>query len=259
MDLPAITLPKIDIPFDIPVLLHPVAAHFIVAIPVAILLVEILNLIFRKRAIGGVAFFLILLAIGASVVAFLTGGVDGKEAYEGLSTLARSELAEHKLLGTYIMLGSLVVLLFKLFSMIIKHFMIKLLYLLVLIGFVIAIFTQGKEGGELVYKYGVNVAQVKTLSDKVFDLEDEMEDMKESEKSTTTAPKTVEAPVEVIKVPAPVVVAKPVQETKAPKVTPVQESKAATKTVAPAETVAPAVSTVGTVEEEQNINILEVQ
>ena len=51
MQLPQITLPQIDLPFDIPVLLHPPVVHFAIAIPVLILLLELINLAFRKRAI----------------------------------------------------------------------------------------------------------------------------------------------------------------------------------------------------------------
>ena len=55
----------------------------------------------------------------------------------------------------------------------------KSLYMLALIGFVFCIFTQGKDGGELTYEHGMNVAPVKALDDKVFDLEEALEEAKE--------------------------------------------------------------------------------
>jgi len=176
MQLPEITLPKVELPFDIPVLLHPVVDHFIIALPVVILLLELMNLVMKKKAVSGVSFFLIVLTVLASVGAYFTGLVDGKEVYPALTEAAKEALAEHKLLGTYLMLASGVVLFFKLLSMITGKGIIKALYILILIAFVAGIFEQGEEGGELVYKYGMNVEQVKTLDDKVFELEEALEE-----------------------------------------------------------------------------------
>ena len=114
MQLPEITLPKVELPFDIPVLLHPAVDHFAIALPVVILLLELINLILRKKAISGVSFFLILLTVIVSIGAYFTGLVDGKEAYPALSEAAKEALSEHKTLGTYLMLASGVLLLFKL-------------------------------------------------------------------------------------------------------------------------------------------------
>ena len=176
MELPAITLPKVELPFDIPVLLHPSVDHFVIALPVVILLLELMNLVMKKKAVSGVSFFLIVLTVIASVGAYFTGLVDGKEAGTALSEAAKAALDEHKLLGTYLMLASGVVLFFKLLSMITGKRIIRVLYILILIAFVAGIFEQGEEGGELVYKYGMNVEQVKVLDDELFDLKEELEE-----------------------------------------------------------------------------------
>ena len=106
MQLPEITLPKVELPFDIPVLLHPSVDHFVIALPVVILLLELMNLVMKKKAVSGVSIFLIVLTIIASVGAYFTGLVDGKEAYPALTEAAKEALAHHKLLGTYLMLAS---------------------------------------------------------------------------------------------------------------------------------------------------------
>lgn len=199
MQLPQITLPKIELPFDIPVLLHPPVDHFAIAIPVVILLLELINLVMRKRAISGVSLFLVFLTVLVSVAAYFTGLVDGKEAYPALSDAAKAALGEHKTLGTYLMLASGILLLFKLLSMLSGKGIMKGLYLLVLIVFVAGIFEQGEEGGELVYKYGLNVEQVKTLDDKIFDLEEALEEAEENAAETQEE----SAPVEVQTIPAP--------------------------------------------------------
>lgn len=191
MELPAITLPKVELPFDIPVLLHPVVDHFMITLPVLVLLLELINLVMRKKVIGGISFLLILFTVIAAVGAYFTGLVDGKEAYPALSEVAKSALAEHKLLGTYLMLASGVVLLFKLLSVMTGKAIIKGVYILVLIAFVAGIFEQGEKGGELVYKYGMNVEQVKILDDELFDLKEELEEV-----NLPTAIESVKTPVE---------------------------------------------------------------
>jgi uncharacterized membrane protein len=192
MTLPEIILPKITLPFEVPVLLHPLTVHFLVAIPVVILLLEVMNLLMKKKAVGGVSFFLIVLTVLASAAAYITGLADGKEAFETLGDAAKSALSEHKLLGTYLLLASGVLLLLKLLAMTGNKFL-KALYILSLIAFVVVIFKQGKEGGDLVYKHGLNVQQVKVLDDRVFDLEEELEEAKASlEKTPEVETKTVQ-------------------------------------------------------------------
>lgn len=190
MTLPEIVLPKIVLPFDIPVLLHPIAVHFLIALPIVVLLLELTNLLMKKKAVGGVSFFLLLFIVIAAGIAYLTGLTDGKAAYETLSEAAKSDLSEHKLLGTYILLLSGVVLFLKFLAMT-GNKALKALYILVLIIFVVALFKQGEEGGELVYEHGLNVEKVKVLDDQIFDLNDELEDAKDEAKKVTS----VEVPV----------------------------------------------------------------
>jgi len=208
MELPAIKLPQVELPFDIPVLMHPPIDHFIIAIPVIVLLLEIINLVVKKRAIGVVSFFLLILTVVAAAAAYLTGNIDGKEAFPLLSEAAQGELKEHKLFGTYLMLASAIVLVFKLLSAMISRGLMKALYLLVLILFVAGILKQGKEGGELVYKYGVNVEKAQELDSELFDVKEELEELQEEleelqeenkaseveEKAPVTTTETKEAP-----------------------------------------------------------------
>ena len=196
MTLPEIVLPKVVLPFDIPVLLHPFVVHFLVAIPVVILLLELMNLIMKKKAVGGVSFFLIVLTVFAAIAAYFTGLTDGHDLV--LSDVAKTALQEHKLLGTYLLLASALILLLKLLAMT-GNKILKGLYILVLIVFVVLLFKQGKEGGALVYTYGFNVAQVKVLDDKIFDLEEVLEEKKNeiSTKEIKVESPKVEIPIAV--------------------------------------------------------------
>jgi len=182
MELPAIKIPEIPLPFDIPVLLHPPVDHFIIALPIVVLLLEVINLFAKKRAIGVVSFFLIILTVVAAVAAYFTGAVDGKAAWDLLSQAGQTELKEHKLFGTYLMLASGAVLIFKLLSAMVQRGLMKALFMLILILFVAGILKQGKEGGELVYKYGANVKIVKTMDDALFDCKDDLSDYVAEEK-----------------------------------------------------------------------------
>ncbi len=196
MELPAIKLPQVELPFDIPVLLHPPVDHFIIALPVIVLLLEVVNLIAKKRAVGVVSFFLLVLTVVAAVAAYFTGSIDGKEAFPLLGEAAQGELKEHKILGTYLMLVSVVVLVFKILSAMISRGLMKALYLFILILFVAGILKQGKEGGELVYKYGVNVEKVQELDSELFDVKEELEELEEKNKAAETEEKEPAATTE---------------------------------------------------------------
>jgi len=187
MELPSLpfTLPEIALPFDIPVLMHPPVVHFVIAIPVIVLLLEIVNLLVKKRAIGVASFFLLVLAVVASVAAYLTGATDGKEAFDALTQAGQADLKAHKLLGSYLMMASVAVLVFKLISAMIQKGMVKGLYLLILVLFVAGILKQGKEGGELVYKYGASVEKIADMKSEIFDLQKELGELKEKSKSVT--------------------------------------------------------------------------
>ncbi len=184
MTLPALPfkIPEIPLPFDIPALMHPPVAHFIIAIPVIILLLEIVNLIAKKRAIGVVSFFLLILTVAAGITAYYTGSVDGKAAWDLLSSDGQTELKAHKLFGTYLVMASVIVVLFKLISALVQRGLVKAIYLLVLIIFVAGILKQGKEGGELVYEHGANVKIVKIKDDALFDCKDDLSDYVAEEK-----------------------------------------------------------------------------
>ncbi|HFQ62200.1 MAG TPA: hypothetical protein ENK39_07895 [Epsilonproteobacteria bacterium] len=175
MELPVITLPKVDLPFDIPVLLHPPVDHFAIVLPVVILLLEFYNLFARRKSIGAFSFLLLVLTVIVFMGAYLTGSTDGKEAYDLLTPEGQAALKAHKLLGTYLLLATGVVLFFKLLAMTGKSYF-KFFFFVVLLALIAGTFEQGEHGGELVYKYGANVERVKTLDDELFDVKEELED-----------------------------------------------------------------------------------
>ncbi|WP_294959272.1 DUF2231 domain-containing protein [Sulfurovum sp.] len=199
MELPALKLPQVELPFDIATLLHPPVDHFVIAIPILVLIIEIINLFAKKKAIGVISFILLIIGMVAAIAAYFTGLHDGKEAFDALTQAGQTELKAHKLLGTYLMLASAIVVIFKLLSALIQRGLMKALYLLVLIVFIAGILKQGKDGGELVYEYGANVERVQDLDSDLFDANEELDDLKEKMKAASEkAQEKVEAVKETV-------------------------------------------------------------
>lgn len=214
MTLPAISIPEIPLPLEIPELLHPAIVHFVIAIPVVVLLLEIYNLIVKRRSISVFSLFLLVIVAVAMFGAYLTGGVDGKATWDMLSSDGQADLKAHKLLGIYLVYGSLALVVLKALFMFIQKTVAKIAFILILIGFIAVTLNQGKEGGELVYKYGANNTAVADVQSNLEDAIEEKEELKEkydellekSKEQTVSAPVVVPTP---IVAPAPVAVVTP--------------------------------------------------
>ncbi len=178
-ELPPLTIPELPLPIElIPEMIHPAIVHFVIAIPVLLVLIELFNSLFRKRALSVTSLLLIVLLVVISFGAYLTGGIDGKLAFDTLSSDAKMELAEHKQIGIYLVYGSSLLLVFKILSMATKAIFLRILFVLILLGFTAGSLYQGKEGGELVYKHGANVQAIVSLDEQVSNLQDDMDDLK---------------------------------------------------------------------------------
>jgi len=101
MNLPVIDIP-VKLPFDVPLLVHPIFVHFVVAIPIIVLLIELINLKAKRPAVSVTSLFLLTLAVIVYAGAFFTGKADGSHAFSLLTPEAKDELKFHKLLGTYL-------------------------------------------------------------------------------------------------------------------------------------------------------------
>ncbi|WP_457597683.1 DUF2231 domain-containing protein [Hydrogenimonas sp.] len=197
MTLPSIDIP-VKLPFDVPLLMHPIFVHFAIAIPVIVFLLEIANIKARNRAVSVTSLFLMTLALLVYAGAFFTGKADGSHAFALLSPEAKEELKFHKLLGTYMVYGIGVLYLLKLLAMLVKRPWARDMFIAFLLVFLGVMFKQGKDGGELVYEYGVNVEPVNALQDRIDDMEYDIEDLKEELKkakaAAAAAPATTETP-----------------------------------------------------------------
>ena len=197
MTLPALDIP-LTLPIEIPLLVHPIAVHFAIVLPIVILLLELSNLIFKRRALSVTSLLFMLLVVVVYFAAFFTGKVDGSEAGPLLSAAGKEELQEHKLIGTYLVYATIVLVAVKSFSMLMARGWAKGLFFLVLILFIAASLKQGKDGGELVYEHGANIELVSTHEDTIDDLNDKIEELEEQlEQSKVVSGATVEAVKEV--------------------------------------------------------------
>jgi uncharacterized membrane protein len=179
IDLPAISIPEIPLPIEIPEIMHPAIVHFAIAIPVVIFLLEIYNLAAKRRTISAFSLFLLMVVAVAMFGAYLTGSVDGKATWDILSPEGQTDLKAHKLLGTYLVYASAAMVVLKLLIMAIRKTLGRVFFILILGAFIAVIFYQGKEGGELVYKYGANIERVADMNSDADDTKEELDEAEE--------------------------------------------------------------------------------
>lgn len=179
-------LDGIKLPFHLPLLMHPPLVHFAIALPIIALLLEISNIFIKRRCIGVISSLLLLLAVFVYLGAFFAGKNDGSHAFDLLSDAGQAELKEHKLFGIYLVYGIGVVFILKLIFASINKTLAKAIFALILAIFVALALKQGKDGGELVYKYGANVAPVAAMDDKIMNLEDKVDTLQSDLDSCTT-------------------------------------------------------------------------
>ncbi len=171
-------LNSIKLPIEIPLLMHSPVVHFAIAIPIIALLLEIVNIFIKRRCVGVISSLLLLLAVVVYFAAFFTGKTDGSEAYSLLSADGKEELKAHKLLGTYLLFGISALFVLKLIFATLSSRVAKIIFTLILAVFVGFALKQGKDGGELVFKYGANVQALSAMDDKVMELEDALDNCK---------------------------------------------------------------------------------
>lgn len=171
MGLLEINISFLDNIASLPFHLHPAIVHFVISLPIIIFLIELVNLVVRRKMLDIVNIGLLALLMIFLFGAYMAGVTDGKEAWDLLDTDAQTALKAHKTFGVYIILfGFTILAVFKAISMIKNRIIFKALYLLVFALFIVLILKQGKDGGELVNLYGVNVKRAEVLSDKLDDL-----------------------------------------------------------------------------------------
>ncbi len=157
MTLPALTIPQFPLPIHIPFEVHPCIVHLAVALPIVIILMELVNLVVKKRTLGVFSFVLMILLALILFAAYLTGSVDAEHAKSALTQDAKSLLEAHKLQGVYLVYGAAILVLIKLMSVLIRKTSMRVIFLLFLLAFTALTLNTAQKGKTLVFDYGINV------------------------------------------------------------------------------------------------------
>ncbi len=154
------TLPDISIPIPaldkilVPELIHPFVIHFAIALPVVIIILEFINLFARRKLLGFISFFFMVLFSVVLLGAYLTGTTDAK-LLSSLGGEALETLKQHKMEGIYLFYASLVLIVIKLLSVMVRKVGVKILFILFLLVFSAVLANVALKGTKLVYKYSV--------------------------------------------------------------------------------------------------------
>jgi len=155
----------------------------LLAIPVIVLVLELVNAKMNRPALSMMSFSFLTLLMVIYLGAFFTGKADGSEAFALLSDHAKEELKFHKVLGTYLVYATLLLFVAKVVAMFVKSNWSRNLFFALLVIFIAVLFKQGKDGGELVYEYGINVKAVSEVQDRLEDMEYDIEDLRKELKA----------------------------------------------------------------------------
>ncbi len=161
-------------------MLHPATVHFAMVLPAVASVFGLIYLLKKERGISKISARMTLAAAFAMIGVWYTGNQAGPEIYDYLSKAGKHELMEHKALGLYlaIAMGSIAVI--QIIGCRFKKFAIEALAILLLFIATLTTFAQGKDGGEIVYNYGMPF-KAHMIQDSLNDAYNEAQDEEEDE------------------------------------------------------------------------------
>ena len=136
-------------------LLHPPLTHFAVTLPVVASIFGLLYLFTRKEGLSKTTTFILIAAALAMIAAWYTGSKAGPQIFDYLSSAGKHELIEHKKLGLYLAIAFSAIAVIQLIGFFLKKYALQALAILLTFGATAMVFVQGKDGGEIVYNYGM--------------------------------------------------------------------------------------------------------
>ena len=136
-------------------MIHPATAHFAIVLPVMASIFGIVYLIYRNEVIGKLTSATTFFSALAMILAWYTGSQAGPEIYDYLSEAGQHELVEHKNLGLVLAIALSIAAAIKSTGCSMKKFWLEAVAIVLVIGITAATLVQGKDGGEIVYKYGM--------------------------------------------------------------------------------------------------------
>ena len=136
-------------------MLHPATAHFAMVLPVVATVFSLIYMVTKSEGMSKISSRVTLIAALAVIGVWYTGSQAGPLIYDYLSEAGKHELVEHKTLGLYLAIAFGIIALIKIVGCRWKMFAVEAFATLLLLGATATVFLQGKDGGELVYNYGM--------------------------------------------------------------------------------------------------------
>jgi len=121
-----------------------------------------------------------LIAALAMIGVWYTGNQAGPEIYDYLSKAGKHELMEHKALGLYLAIAMAVIAVLNTAGCLMKKFILQAVAIVLLLGATAVTFAQGKDGGEIVYNYGMPF-KAYMIQDSLKDAYNDAEEAEEDE------------------------------------------------------------------------------
>lgn len=166
-------------------MLHPATVHFAMVLPVVASVFGLIYLVNKKEIYSKISSATLFFTALAMVGVWYTGTQAGPQIYDYLSEAGQHELIEHKELGLYLAISMSIIFLIKIIGSKTNKFIIEALAIILLFGATITTMLQGKDGGEIVYTYGMPF--------KAYMIEDSLQDATNSANETEDPVEKVEA------------------------------------------------------------------
>jgi len=140
---------------DFIMMLHPATAHFAMVLPVVASVFSVVYLFKRSESMSKLSSRATLVATLAMIGVWYTGSQAGPQIFQYLSEAGKHELLEHKELGLYLAIAMSIIAVLKIVGCRMQKFALEALAIVLLLGATATTFLQGKDGGEIVYNYGM--------------------------------------------------------------------------------------------------------
>lgn len=136
--------------------IHTKVVHFPIALLTIYSLLEIVGIVFNKEFITKSALLILCLGVISAFFAVLTGN-QAYSVFTHWNDQSSVLLNEHQTFATYLLWGSVLICVFRIFVSVKKKFngLIKYLFVLFAIAIIFLVYETGVHGGDLVKKYGV--------------------------------------------------------------------------------------------------------
>ena len=160
------------------ILFHPPLVHFAIVLPLMALFFQITYSVSNNYIYSQWSARILVVSALVMVAAWYTGGLQGADVYPFLSEEGQTTLKQHKNIGLYLMIATIVLAVLKFVACKARNVVLETIVLIGLLSISSALAYQGLIGGDVVYKYG---GGVENHSDGMDCLEEQAEMEEEEE------------------------------------------------------------------------------